>query len=86
MLCFWPMAFLGLGPSEMIVIGIVALLLFGPGVGRLAGKLGGTLLGLKRDIEGAKTGITRQIARQIESVVSGPDDKKDGKPPAPQTQ
>ena len=86
MLSIWPAALLGLGPAEMIVIGVVALLLFGPRVGRVAGKLGGSLLSIKRDIEGAKTGITKQLTRHIESAVTGPDDKKDGKPPAPSAQ
>ena len=74
-----PTAFLNLGLPETVVIGVVALLLFGPRLGRILGKAGGTLLKAKREIEGAKHGITRAVESQIDSALST---KKKPKPAA----
>ena len=78
-----PAAFLNLGLPETVVIGIVALLLFGPRLGRLVGKAGGTLLKAKREIEGAKQGITRAVESQIDSALSTKEKPKPAARPEP---
>ena len=47
-----PFAFLGgVGTSEMMLIGIVALMLFGSRLPEVAKKMGGTYRGLKRSVD-----------------------------------
>jgi Sec-independent protein translocase protein TatA len=66
------LAFMNLGWTEMVVVAVVALLLFGPQLGRTLGQVGGTMLKLKRGVDGAKHGLTSTIAKQLEEVVTGP--------------
>jgi sec-independent protein translocase protein TatA len=50
-----PFAFLGgVGTSEMVLVGIVALMLFGSRLPEVARKMGGTYRGLKRSVDDFK--------------------------------
>jgi sec-independent protein translocase protein TatA len=56
-----PFAFLGgVGTSEMVVMGILALMLFGSRLPEVARKLGGTYKGLKRSVD--------EFKREFEAV------------------
>lgn len=47
-----PFAFIGgVGTSEMVLVGIVALMLFGSKLPEVARKMGGTYRGLKRSVD-----------------------------------
>ncbi len=65
-------AILGLGIPEMLLIGVAMLLLFGPGFARTVGRLGATALNAKREIEGVKSGLTKRLTQELDSVVRGP--------------
>jgi len=78
------LAFMGLGLPEMLLIGVAMLLLFGPGFARTLGRLGATALNTKREIEGMKSGLTKRLTQELDSVVRGPkkpDAKKADAPP-----
>jgi len=68
-------AFLGLGPTELIVIALLALLLFGPRAARAMGSMGRTVLNLKREVDDTKAGLRRQVKRQVDDVLRGPKKK-----------
>jgi sec-independent protein translocase protein TatA len=56
-----PLAFLGgVGSSEMVLMGIVALMLFGSKLPEVARKFGGTYRGLKKSVD--------EFKREFESV------------------
>ena len=67
---------------ELIVIGIVAFLLFGPKAARSLGSVGRTILNLKKQVDDTKEGFKREVHREIESVLHGPT-RKEEKPPDP---
>lgn len=47
-----PIAFIGgVGTSEMVLVGIVALMLFGSRLPEVARKMGGTYRGLKKSVD-----------------------------------
>ncbi len=69
------LAFVNFGWTEGIIIGVVALLLFGPRLARTMGQVGGTLLRFKKDVEDTKLGLTQTIERELNSAL-GPDDDK----------
>ena len=75
---FFVLGFLNLGLPEAIVIGIVALLLFGPRAARAMGRLGRTLLDLKKEVDDTKDGIQRQIKREINATIHGKSKEEDG--------
>lgn len=56
-----PIAFIGgVGTSEMVLVGIVALMLFGSRLPEVARKMGGTYRGLKRSVD--------EFKREFEAV------------------
>jgi sec-independent protein translocase protein TatA len=56
-----PFAFIGgVGTSEMVLVGIVALMLFGSRLPEVARKMGGTYRGLKRSVD--------EFKREFESI------------------
>ncbi len=56
-----PCAFIGgVGTSEMILVGIVALMLFGSRLPEVARKMGGTYRGLKKSVD--------EFKREFEAV------------------
>jgi len=73
------LAFLNIGLTETIVVVVAALLLFGPRAGRAMGSLGRSLLNLKKDIEDTKDGIRREIKREIDTAIYGPDKTRDNR-------
>jgi Sec-independent protein translocase protein TatA len=79
---FSPVAFLNLGLPETVVIGVVALLLFGPRLGRMIGQFGGTVMKFKSDVENTKHGFTRAIEREMDSALRGrPERPRQAHPP-----
>ena len=76
------LAFLNFGVTEGIIIALVVLLLFGPKAARSMGKIGRTFLDLKKDVDGVKSGVKKQIARQVKDVVIGPADEKPPEKPS----
>jgi Sec-independent protein translocase protein TatA len=71
------LAFLNLGLPEMLMIGVALLLLFGPGFARAIGRLGGTALSVKREIDGAKTGFRKRITQELDSALRTPKKPED---------
>jgi sec-independent protein translocase protein TatA len=56
-----PFAFIGgVGTSEMVLVGIVALMLFGSRLPEVARKMGGTYRGLKKSVD--------EFKREFESI------------------
>lgn len=75
------LAFVNFGWTEGIIIGVVALLLFGPRLARTMGQVGGTLLRFKKDVEDTKLGLTQTIERELNPTLGPADDKPlDAKP------
>lgn len=74
------LAFLNLGVPEMLVIGVALLLVCGPGLARALGRLGGTALSVKREIDGAKSGLKKRITQEFDSAL-GPARKAEKNPP-----
>jgi len=72
---------MGLGIPEMIMISVVVLLFFGPGVARAIGRLGGTALSVKREIDGAKSGLTKQLTQGLDNALRGPKKPEGNAPP-----
>jgi len=68
------------GLSELIVVGLIIFLLFGPKAARTLGSVGRTILDLKKQVDDTKKGIKREVSREIDSAIYGPA-KKDEKPP-----
>lgn len=61
MIDFFPIAFLGgVGSSEMVLLGVVALMLFGSRLPEVARNLGGTYRGLKKSFD--------EFKREFEAV------------------
>ena len=79
-----PLAFLNLGLPEMLMIGAALLLFFGPGLARTVGRLGGTALKLKKEVDGAKSSLQKRLTQELDSVVRGPktpaEPKEDAQP------
>lgn len=65
------LAFLNLGPAEVVVVAIAAVLLFGPKAARAMGKVGRTLLGVKKEIDDAKDSLHREVGRVVKDAVAG---------------
>ena len=72
-------AFLNLGPVEIAVIAVVAVLIFGPSAARAMGKVGRTLLGVKKEIDDAKDSLHREVGRVAKDAVMGDDRAEEGK-------
>ncbi len=79
-------AFLNLGPVEIAVIAVVAVLIFGPSAARAMGKVGRTLLGVKKEIEDAKDSLQREVGRVVKDAVMGDERADQGKKPSPKSQ
>ena len=55
----------GLGPAEVVVVLIIALIVFGPGrLPEIGQALGSTI----RDFREASSGITRELTREMEAT------------------
>jgi Sec-independent protein translocase protein TatA len=74
------LAFLTFGLTEIIVVGVVAVLLFGPRAARGLGSVGRTVLDLKRDVDQTKSSLRRQLTGDLERTLRGPSAKKDRTP------
>jgi Sec-independent protein translocase protein TatA len=70
------LAFWRLGLGEMILIGGLALLLFGPRLGRTLGQIGGALLRAKREVKGAKQGIVEKLERELAGALHGKEEEE----------
>jgi len=80
-----PLAFLGLGPWELITIALVMLLLFGPRAARAMGSMGRGILEVKKEVDETKAGFKKAVRNQVEAAFQGPAPKKPkkAKPPEP---
>lgn len=56
-----PIAFFSLGPTEAVVIGLVALLLFGPRLPHVMRSLGKGIVEFKKGIRDTEDDINREI-------------------------
>jgi len=75
------LAFLTLGPVEAVVIAIVAVLLFGPAAARAMGKLGRTVLGVKKEIDDVKSSLQREVTKAVHDALSA--DQPSARKPEP---
>ena len=76
-----PMALFGsLGPTELIIIGVIALLVFGPQLPKAARWLGKSVNEFKRSMSEVADEVTREPSDR--PAESKPEEKPQDKPPA----
>jgi len=61
MLTLYPLAFLNLGPMELVVIGVIALLVFGPRLPSVMRSLGRGIVEFKKGLRDTGDEINREI-------------------------
>lgn len=65
-------AFMGISPMEMMVVGIIALLLFGKRLPEVARSLGKGMVEFKKGIHGIEDDIHDSVNRPVSSSQSRP--------------
>ena len=68
MLSLFPVGFLNLGPMELVVIGIIALLVFGPRLPSVMRSLGKGIVEFKKGLRDTGDEIDRSIEAPSESA------------------
>lgn len=66
----------GLGPTEIVIILVIALLVFGPSRLPKLGKMVGESVGSLRKMKDATDGIQDSVKKDLEDMVLGPSDKQ----------
>ena len=57
----WLLGFIGMGPTEMIIVGVIAVLLFGSRLPEVARSLGKSFVEFKRGIQGMESELNEAI-------------------------
>jgi TatA/E family protein of Tat protein translocase len=67
------------GPTEMIIIGVIMLLLFGTRLPKVARSLGSSITEFKKGVSGVEEEVEsiKDVGRDLERTVKAPIDKKD---------
>ena len=68
---FWPLAFFNLSPTELIIIAIVALLLFGHRLPQVARAAGQSIVEFKKGL--------RDVGEEVEKASKEDEEKKSDK-------